>query len=319
MSETHTYDDEFFRYINDGSLRSARKIVPLMVELARPKSVLDVGCGAGAWLTAWDHTTLERWIGVDGAYVNESQLLVPQDHFLKADLKSKFICGERFDLVYSLEVAEHVEAEYASTFVENLTVHGDIVIFSAAPPGQGGEFHVNEQPYNYWVRMFKDRGYDCFDCVRPKILTDNTIEATWYRYNMLLFANADGQARLPEAARAARVDAARDACAPALETAPDDPSPSPAERGRRIGERQAPPGLVDPMTSVSASPLWNYLLLFGAAVCAAVGQTLFKLGAANRTSLASLLNATIAIGVAFYLLGTILWIIALRKLPLSSA
>ena len=66
-------------------------------------------------------------------------------------------------------------------------------------------------------------------------------------------------------------------------------------------------------------PALNYLLLVAAAVCAAVGQTLFKLGASNRTSLASLINATIAFGIGFYLLGTILWIVALRKLPLSSA
>ena len=213
MSETHTYGDEFFRYINDGSLRSARRIVPLMVELARPRSVLDVGCGVGAWLTAWDHGTLDRWVGVDGDYIVETQLLIPPEHFQTFDLKTEFSCGPKFDLVYSLEVAEHIQADCARIFIDNLTSHGDIVIFSAAPPGQGGEFHVNEQPYSYWVEIFKSKGYACFDCIRDQVLTDKDIEP-WYRYNTLLFANSAGEARLPAAARTCRVDSVKDLAPP---------------------------------------------------------------------------------------------------------
>ena len=46
------YDEEFFRELRDGSRRSATVIVPLVVNLIRPRSVVDVGCGTGASCSA---------------------------------------------------------------------------------------------------------------------------------------------------------------------------------------------------------------------------------------------------------------------------
>jgi hypothetical protein len=79
----------------------------------------------------------------------------------------------------------------AEVFVDNLCRHSDVIVFSAAVPGQGGEMHVNEQPLEYWRRKFHARGYHVFDCIRPKILDDRSIEP-WYRYNCLVYANDSG-------------------------------------------------------------------------------------------------------------------------------
>lgn len=46
----HTYDTLFFDYIQAGSGRSARTVLPLVLAGLPIDSVLDVGCGAGAWL-----------------------------------------------------------------------------------------------------------------------------------------------------------------------------------------------------------------------------------------------------------------------------
>jgi hypothetical protein len=35
-----------------------------------------------------------------------------------------------------------------------------MVLFSAAPPGQGGEHHVNERTYEFWRGLFARHGYD---------------------------------------------------------------------------------------------------------------------------------------------------------------
>jgi hypothetical protein len=60
------------------------------------------------------------------------------------------------------------------------------VLFSAAVPGQGGEYHINERPHEYWRQKFSGRGYHCFDFVRPRLRLDGMVES-WYRYNTMLF------------------------------------------------------------------------------------------------------------------------------------
>ena len=59
----------------------------------------------------------------------------------------------------SLEVAEHIEPEYAEQYVINLCSFGDLILLTAAPPGQGGHGHVNCQPKRYWEKLFGWNGY----------------------------------------------------------------------------------------------------------------------------------------------------------------
>lgn len=59
----------------------------------------------------------------------------------------------------SFEVAEHLRPEKAETFVETLTRHSDLVVMSAAPEGQGGDGHFNEQPPEYWIGLMGGRGF----------------------------------------------------------------------------------------------------------------------------------------------------------------
>jgi SAM-dependent methyltransferase len=205
LPQKHTYDQDFFAYINEGSSRSAKRVAPLLMRLVRPRSVLDVGCGAGAWLREWSHYALDDWMGVDGEYVDADHLLIPAAHFHQHDLSQPFQLGRSFDLVYSFEVAEHIAPACADTFVDSLVNHGDVIAFSAATPGQGGEFHVNEQPYDYWRAKFLARDYQCFDALRPLIADDDAIEP-WYRYNTLLFANAAGARRLSVEVLETRLD-----------------------------------------------------------------------------------------------------------------
>ncbi len=186
----YEYDEQFYRYISENSARSARNLLPVLLE-ALPlnvESVLDVGCGAGAWLQVWKHLGAEV-LGLDGDYVQPEQLLVQEAEFQAQDLSREFDLGRRFSLAQSLEVAEHLPAASAAGFVASLCRHADLVLFSAAPPGQGGENHINEQPYAYWRDLFQARGYRGYDVVRPPLLHDEAI-MPWYRYNTFLYASA---------------------------------------------------------------------------------------------------------------------------------
>ena len=75
---------------------------------------------------------------------------------------------------------------------------------SAAAPGQGGEDHINEQPYDYWRNLFAARQYRLFDFVRPRIAAVDAVEV-WYRYNLLFFAHDSVIEQMPEAVRATQV------------------------------------------------------------------------------------------------------------------
>ena len=61
-------------------------------------------------------------------------------------------------VVICTEVAEHIEAKHADHLVDLLSAHMCPIVFTAAPPGQGGHDHVNEQAPEYWIAKFAARG-----------------------------------------------------------------------------------------------------------------------------------------------------------------
>ncbi len=186
------YDDRFFDDQRDESARSAAVVVPLVHEILSPRSVLDVGCGVGPWIQAWTQLGLTDVMGVDGPYVSQEQLLIPAQSYLAADLTKPLDLGRRFDLVSCLEVAEHLDATYATTLVDSLTRHGDVVLFSAAVPGQPGTHHVNGAWPSHWVKLFGERGWQVRDILRRALWNDERVG--WcYRQNLLLFVGPGGQ------------------------------------------------------------------------------------------------------------------------------
>ncbi len=128
-----------------------------ILELVRPKSVLDAGCGVGK-------TTVylaQRGLDVLGLEASKVAIRASErpDLIRRHDLKVPLDLKKKFDLVWCFEVAEHIHPAFTNTFVDTLTRHAGVVALSAAPPGQGGEGHFNEQPQNYWVKKFSERGF----------------------------------------------------------------------------------------------------------------------------------------------------------------
>jgi SAM-dependent methyltransferase len=168
----------------------------LLAAFFNVSSVLDVGCGRGIWLKEWCNLGVSDIVGIDGTYVDEGQLAISPEHFVKSDLSQTFALQRHFDLVQCLEVGEHIPHAHADILVNSLAAHGDIILFSAAVPGQGGEFHVNEQRYEYWRDKFATKDFRSFDWLRPRILRESHIEP-WYRYNTLIFARNRALGRAP--------------------------------------------------------------------------------------------------------------------------
>jgi hypothetical protein len=125
--------------------------------------------------------------GIDSEHVNKTMLEIPEERFRSCDLKQPFSIEQQFDLVISLEVAEHLPSDCAETFIGCLTKLGPIIIFSAAIPFQAGIHHVNEQWPEYWAELFHQEGYVAIDCLRRKIWNNESV-AWWYAQNILMFA-----------------------------------------------------------------------------------------------------------------------------------
>ena len=192
----NNYSKKFYLALQEGVLQSARMIVPFVIELIRPASIIDIGCGNGAWISIFREHGIEDVIGVDGDWVKPEMLLFPTDKLILGDLEKPFKVNRQFDLVVSLEVAEHLPPESAVTFIDSLTRLGLVILFSAAIPFQGGTNHLNEQWPSYWAALFASKGYIAIDCLRRKIWDNDQIE-WWYAQNIMFFVKKDQMEKYP--------------------------------------------------------------------------------------------------------------------------
>lgn len=191
-----TYDRKFYEGQSNTSLRSARAMVPTVLQWLPITSVCDVGCGIGTWLHAFQEYGVTDVLGIDGDYVDRSMLQIEAIRFRPHDLSTPLHLDRTFDLAMSLEVAEHLPENAARTFVTSLVSLAPVVLFSAAIPFQGGAHHVNEQWQSYWARLFREHGYVPIDCVRTRFWNESGIEF-WYRQNTVLYVKETELGRYP--------------------------------------------------------------------------------------------------------------------------
>lgn len=184
------YDSDFHKKMHVGSLKSAEIIVPLLINLFKPKSVVDLGCGIGSWLSVFRKLGIEDIFGVDGDWVKKEMLVIPPEKFLALDLKKNFCLERQFDLAISLEVAEHLPPSSALLFVKSLASTAPVIFFSAAIPFQGGVNHLNEQWPDYWEHYFREEGYIVIDCIRKRIWQNNDVDY-FYAQNSLVFVKPE--------------------------------------------------------------------------------------------------------------------------------
>jgi hypothetical protein len=119
--------------------------------------------------------------------MESQQFAVDKDVLLAHDLEEELSVNRRFDLVLCLEVAEHLSPRRAPGLVSDLCRLGDLVLFSAAVPGQGGIRHLNERWPTYWSLLFEAEDFESFDPIRPRIWHRSEVD-WWYRQNVIVFA-----------------------------------------------------------------------------------------------------------------------------------
>lgn len=201
MTAITKYSRAFYAGRAASQVPAARRLLHEVLKLLQPESVIDVGCGDGSLLSVLPEFGISDFCGLEGPWIGDDQLQVAPERVSRHDLNQTFACGRRFELAVSIEVAEHLEPGRGEEFVDDLTRLADVVLFSAAIPGQGGVNHINERWQSYWAGLFEKRGYCVIDHLRPALWTDPEVPVSW-RQNVLLYANQRGLERSPRLADA---------------------------------------------------------------------------------------------------------------------
>ena len=188
-----SYTESFFGWDDNASQQKilAQYFVPKIVEIFKPKYVVDIGCGTGQWLDEYrKFGVLTKGIeGSINAFIEMSE--ETKKTVLKWDLRDRIEKeNNNVDFVQSFEVAEHIEEEYADIFIHHLVRDNpDTILLTAARPGQHGHQHVNCKERKYWEDKMKNNGYlfeqDLLNEIKewgtPKDCPD------WWSQNLMVF------------------------------------------------------------------------------------------------------------------------------------
>lgn len=148
-----------FAKITDEETPQAIRLASWMKSHHEGARILDVGCGPGIYVEEM------RKVGIEAFGVDNDDRLVESDCLIKFDVTgdwNKFGGGLKAfpNIVVSLEVGEHVPEDKAGAYIDFISnCAPDLIYFSAARPGQGGNGHINLQPKSYWIEKFHQQGY----------------------------------------------------------------------------------------------------------------------------------------------------------------
>lgn len=189
------YSADFYNSVEQRAKSSAEVVLNYFFEYFdrdKFKRSIDFGCGSGAWTQALLEKSPTHVIGFD---LKESIEIVSkrlQDYVnTRLDLRiidfsSDRMKGmERGDLGICLEVAEHLDSSIALKLIEWISGTTNVILFSAATPGQGGTGHINEQEHSYWLNQFRNHGFQVFDLIRPRMQNDGRC-ARFYALNIFV-------------------------------------------------------------------------------------------------------------------------------------
>ena len=185
------YDKDYFlRHVDPPASRAAPVIADSILGEFKPKHVADVGCGTGALLSVLK----AKGCSVCGLEYADAAITICRGRGLnvkKFDIERDASSEpSAFDVAVSMEVAEHLPERVADRYVALLAGLSNVVVFTAAHPGQGGRDHVNEQPAAYWIEKFRHQGLSLDQTITERWRTTwvaSGLVPNWYTDNLMVF------------------------------------------------------------------------------------------------------------------------------------
>lgn len=144
--------------------------------------VIDIGCGPGIYTKA----ILDENIEAKGYDIDSRN---DKSYIIKHNIVEQSI-NDNASCVLCIEVAEHIDEKYADIVVDRIVESSNnMIIFSAAIPGQGGDGHINCQPKEYWLEKFINknvvRNFELESELINNVKTD--IHMGWFVNNVMIF------------------------------------------------------------------------------------------------------------------------------------
>ena len=147
------------------------------------KTVVDFGCGLGDY--AKDFKAVNLTVEAFDGNPNTEALSNGIGRVL--DLSKPFYLQKKFDAVMSLEVGEHIPAEFEVLFLDNICKHvKKTLIISWAVEGQRGDGHVNCRNNDYIIKQVKERGFK-YNKKASEELRKAATNASWFSNTLMVF------------------------------------------------------------------------------------------------------------------------------------
>ena len=133
------------------------KIAQRIKDEVQPANVLDAGCALGFLVESL------RNVGVEAYGVDISEFAIQNAHeSIQAYVKVGSVTepfAQKYDLIVSIEVLEHLAKADAEAAIANLCQHTDDILFSSTPFDYKEVTHYNVQPPDYWMEQFARYGF----------------------------------------------------------------------------------------------------------------------------------------------------------------
>jgi SAM-dependent methyltransferase len=155
------YTETYYNGIESANSHAYQLLAETLAKVFQPRSVADVGCGSGGISAALRDSGVEKIYPFD--FSQASVDMTQKRGFTNArrlDLTQAKEIPATADLCLCLEVAEHIPRKFERHLVSLLSQVAPVLIFTAAPPGQGGHLHVNLRSQDHWKQLFREQNME---------------------------------------------------------------------------------------------------------------------------------------------------------------
>ena len=159
MTRDAGYGNRYYEFSELHNTPSYTYIAKAVTKQLGKRSLVDVGCGNGGISAAFVAQGCSHIAAFD---YSASAVQIAQSRGLnrveRLDITTCDAIPAQAELCVCIEVAEHLPERFADHLCQLLTPVAPVLVFTAAPPGQGGRWHLNEQPREYWILRFESLG-----------------------------------------------------------------------------------------------------------------------------------------------------------------